>query len=248
MEEKIGELQDYLSNKQQHLLTFTSKNSLMNFSFPVPIELHSSRNYKAGLLWFSAYNTIFNVSKTNNLLHYFYNGSHILALPHGAYEITQINSEINRQLKSKNLPLITIGINHSTSQSTITLPEGVEIDFSLEGSLGSLLGFNQKRIEKGFHRSDNIVQITNISTINIECNLIQNSYINGAQSNIIYSFPSYTVPVGFKIVERISHPIYLPVVNTSSISSIQIRIIDEKQNLINFNGEEISMAIELKQV
>jgi len=54
--------------------------------------------------------------------------------------------------------------------------------------------------------------------------------------------------VGYKIVERISHPIYLPVIKTSSISLITIRIVDEEGELINFNGEEISLALELKQV
>ena len=254
MEDKLGDLQDYLSNKQQHLLTFTSTTSDMTFNFPVPISLISNRNYKVGLLWFSAYNTIFNINKTNNLLHYGVNTNdnnwawHIVEFQPGAYEINQINAEVQRQLKRGNKQIIEIGIDRATSKTTLNIPTGMTVSFDGIRSIGEILGFNKRGVREGFHRSDNIAQITSISTINVECSIIQNSYLNGKQSNILYSFPSYTVPVGYKIVERISHPIYLPVSNTSSISSIKIRIIDEKHNLISFNGEEISLAIELKQV
>jgi len=249
MDERISELQDYLSNKQRHLLTFIDTKSDMNINFPVPIELNSNRNYQAGLLWFSAYNTIFNVDENNNQLNYSVdNQKYIASLDKGAYEINQMNIEFQRLMGLKDHAVISIGIDRSTSKSTITVPKGIEIDFSNSKTIGNILGFKKKVIKAGYHKSDNIVQITNISTINIECSIIQNSYINGKQTNIIYSFPSYTVPVGGKIIERISYPIYLPIIQTSTISNIQIRIVDEDGNLINFNGEEISMALELRQV
>ena len=67
------------------------------------------------------------------------------------------------------------------------------------------------------------------------------------RGNILYTFPAYTVPVGYKIIERISFPIYLPV-RLKSISSIRVRIIDEDGKLINFNNEEVAMVLELRQV
>lgn len=246
MEEKIKELNDYLSSKQQHLLTFSSMTSEMLTKFPIPIDLNSNRNYKAALLWFSAYNTVFNINESNNNFRYIeHKKEYSIKLDPGAYEIKKINEEIQRKMGT---PGITISVDRSTSKSTLLIKKDIIIDFTIENSLREMLGFDKKFITEGFHKSDHIVQITNFSTINIECNIIQNSYINGKQSNIIYSFPSYTVPVGYKIIERIAHPIYLPVVKTSAISSIFIRIVNELGNTINFNGEEISLAIEIRQV
>ena len=255
MEEKILELQNYLSNKDQYLINITSNKSDIKYQFNPPLELSPNRNYKLGLLWFSAYNTIFNVNDTNNnFAIYDYKNSkyYQVKLDPGAYEITQINKEIQGKIKEKLPDLktnIEITLDKSTSKSIIKIPENIGVDCNIDKSILRMLGFNKtKEYIKGIVKSDNIVQIIQISTINIDCNLVSGSYINGKKCNILYSFPSYTVPVGHKIIERISHPVYLPILKTSIISSIHIKIINEDQDLINFNGEEISMSLELKQV
>ncbi len=267
MENQIADLQNYLSNKQHHLLTFTSKSSEIKVDYDVPIELNPEMNYKAALLWFSAYNTVFNIIEgVNNRfpLHYLENGipkySYDIKLPSGAYEITQINDEIQRQIKHLDASLceVEISVQKTTSKAIIQLKNAhTAVGFDQNNTIRELLGFNSKLIkierlknpnDKGVYYSDHIVNITNLTTINIECSLVHNSYVNGKHGNTIYSFPSYTVPTGYKIIERIAHPIYLPVHKTSSISSVIIRIVDENGKIVNFNEEEIALAIELKQV
>ncbi len=269
MENQIIELQNYLSNKQQHLLIFTDTNSEMNVRFEIPIELRTDMNYKVALLWFSAYNTVFNViDGVNNMFYFFHDEKAVkqnlpyslttlykLRLPSGAYEFTQISDEIERQMKALGFESeIKLTIDTTTSKTRLELlRHDLIVCFDYKNNLKDLFGFTQhrywyKKENSGIFLSEKVVNITSLSTINIECSIISNSYMNGKQKNILYSFPSYTVPIGYKIIERISHPTYLPVHKTSTIGTITIRIVDENGDLIDFNGEEIALALELKQV
>ena len=81
----------------------------------------SDGNYVMGVISFNTYNSIFNITSKNNKLFY-YDGTdnYILQLPYGAYEISQINQEIYRQL-SNNHNLIDISespIQISANEST----------------------------------------------------------------------------------------------------------------------------------
>ena len=123
---------------------------------------------------------------------------------------------------------------------------GVHIEFSKE--LADVLGFKEKKIyPPGTHLGERMVNINSVSDINIECDLIQGCYNNGVSSNLLYSFPSNTVPSGYKLTERMNPPIYIPI-NRKQISNIHIRIVDQNDKIINFNGENISMYLHLRQV
>ena len=167
-----------------------------------------------------------------------------IKLPNGAYEINQINDEVKRQAGAG----LEIGVNLSTTKSyiNITKPD-YKVDFSKPNTLRDMLGFTSQILSTGYNVSNNIVQITNISAIMIHCDLIHGSYVNGKDSNVIYSFPSYTVPTGYKISQFSNTPIYLPV-SKSVISSILIKITDEQDNVLNFNGEQITIGLHLRQV
>ena len=131
----------------------------------------------------------------------------------------------------------------------------IPITFSF--NLAKLLGFTNLKYLAGEHLSENIINISNITDINIECDQIEGGYVDMGNtnssvphlttSNIIYSFPSYTVPFGYKIIERMNPPIYFPIL-TKTISKMRLRILDQNGNLISFNGERISMYLHLRQV
>jgi hypothetical protein len=143
---------------------------------------------------------------------------------------------------------INISVSLSTGKATISITNSTyRVDFTQPLTIRNRLGFNSQILSTGDNIAANIVQITNISSINIECSICTGSYINGKLGSVLYTFPSYTVPVGYKIIERITFPVYLKV-ELKNISSIRFRIIDENGNLINFNGEQISLACELRQI
>ena len=53
--------------------------------------------------------------------------------------------------------------------------------------------------------------------------------------------------MGYKIVERMNPPNYLPSCR-KYIMDINFKILNQEGELIDFNGEEISMYLHLKQV
>ena len=61
----------------------------------------SDGSYVMGVISFNTYNSIFNITEKNNLLYYSDNiNNYIITLPYGAYEISQINEEIFRQISN----------------------------------------------------------------------------------------------------------------------------------------------------
>jgi len=256
--EQLKEMVNILQRKEKYPIVLVNTKSDFTTQFSTPISLNPNRDYEIALLWFTAYNTIFNFDSSNNKFHYSIDSGikwTSIILPEGAYEINSLNNAIKSTMKANghwdsvnNECYINLSISLATSKSIVTIRNAkYVIDFTQPNTIRERLGFNSKILSSGTNVSDNIVQITNISTINIECNICEGSYFNGKLGNILYTFPSYTVPVGYKIIERISFPIYLPV-SLKTISHIRIRIIDEDGKLINFNNEEIAMVLELRQV
>src|SRR5438093_227464 len=244
---RLADLVNLLSNKLSRTITLVSKTSSFQTDFPVPLKLDPSRNYEAALTYFSAYNTIFNVDDTNNKFIYSVDSGKnwkTIKLPNGAYEINQINDEVKRQAGAG----LEIGVNLSTTKSyiNITKPD-YKVDFSKPNTLRDMLGFTSQILSTGFSVSNNVVQITNLTAIMIHCDLVNGSYVNGKDSNVIFSFPSNMVPTGYKLNIFPNTPIYLPV-SKSVISSILCRITDEDNKLLDFNKEEIVIGLHIRQI
>ena len=87
----------------------------------------------------------------------------------------------------------------------------------------------------------------------IKTNLISGGYVSSIdshvlnQNNIIFSLPTFTVPTGAKLIERPQTLIWHPVIQ-KNIERIQIEIIDEYGQPIDFGEEEISLVITLRQI
>ena len=65
--------------------------------------------------------------------------------------------------------------------------------------------------------------------------------------NILFSAPTFTVPANYKIVETSARPEYLHI-TTSTISEINLRIVDENDKLYDFKGEKIVIKLHITQV
>lgn len=87
----------------------------------------------------------------------------------------------------------------------------------------------------------------------IKTNLISGGYVSSInshvlkQNNIIFSLPTFTVPTGSKLIERPQTLTWHPVIQ-KNIQRIQIEIINEYGDSIDFGNEEISLVIAIKQV
>ena len=122
-----------------------------------------------------------------------------------------------------------------------------KIDYRYENSVGNLLGFKPRiLIENEKHVSDSPVKILKINALCIECNITSGAYINGKRVHTIHEFfPS--VPPGYKIIEVPSHVIYLPV-SVRAIHRLQLSIVDQDSQPVNFRGEEITIRLHVKSL
>ena len=78
----------------------------------------------------------------------------------------------------------------------------------------------------------------------MECSITTGAYINNQKVHTIHEFfPSD--PPGFKIIEVPKQIIYLPVF-VRSIDNIQLRIVDQDGDLVDFLGEVITIRLHIK--
>ena len=88
-----------------------------------------------------------------------------------------------------------------------------QIDFDVENSLRTVLGFDAKIYKRGRHESENLVDIMSVNSILVHCvycDIIGTSRVYGIEAPVIYnSFPSATP--GDKIVSTPRNLIYVPI-------------------------------------
>lgn len=185
------------------------------------------------------FNAIPNIDQGNNK---FYVGKEIITIPTGSYEIEDITNYLQDVLNDKE---ITLSLKPNNNTLCSEIESNHEIDFTSGDSIGNLLGFTQRRLNANVvHTSDLPVAILSINSIRVECNITKGAYINGNQVHTIHEFFS-SVPPGYKIIEKPSTIIYLPIA-VEAIDHLQLRLVDQDGELINFRGEIITISLHVK--
>lgn len=230
--------------------TLQGTSSVLSANYYPPIELDPNRQYSLGLIGFHTYNSIPNIEEgVNNK--FIYGDNQEILIPTGSYEISDIESYLQRQL------LKTLKLSHTNADNVLSLKPNnntlkseihskYEIDFT-PGTIGKLLGFSGiKTLEPDIlHVSDLPVQIIKVNSIRIECNITTGAYYDGNLSHTLYEF-SPSVDPGFAINIEPKNILYLPVNTRDRIDNISLRIVDQEGDLVNFRGEHILIRLELK--
>lgn len=226
--------------------------------------------YVCGLIDFQSYYSIPNINESNNKFHYvckvkrqevytedlsnlgqeyknfllYSYETRCVEIPIGSYEIDEIIECLKKILPEE--VKLSIIINKNTLKSEITCNKTLE--FFQSGSIGSVFGFNKSKLEPkdGVHISVRPINIFSVNAIRIECNLTTGAYINGKIAHTIHEFFP-TVATGYKIVEVPKNVIYLPI-TVSSIHTLNLNILDQDDNIIDFRGETITCRIHVKKL
>ena len=223
-------------------ISLSSTSSILEAQFFPPIELSPTKNYVLGLVELLTFNTIPNIDKKNKF--YIFEDTKPIVIPPGSYEIDDIEKLLKKRLSSRNIDL-TLKANNNTLRSSIKCSE--KIDFRPIDSIGFMLGFTPRTLDANVtHHSELPIKILKVNCLRVECNITAGAYSNGERVHIIHEFfPA--VPPGFKIIEIPRQVIYLPV-TVKSINNIELRIVDQDGQLVNFRKEVITVRLHIKAI
>ena len=244
---------------EQHYLVITGKGSSVHTRYNPPLEFDEKNHasYEISLLRLETYYSFPNIDASNNSFRVSLNAGKSwipIVIPVGCYDIVSINSFLQRELapykeqnKDEKEKHIAIVANPNTLKCVLNILDSRTIvDFDVENSLRSVLGFTgdtykgPKRFE-----SESIVNILNVNTILVHCDVIGSSRINGVAAPVIYnSFPD--VSPGEKIVSRPKHLIYMPL-TMSVIPSMTCWLTDQDHRRINLRGEELTLTFHVRK-
>ena len=236
-------------------------NTPQNFvtKFNIPIILDRNYQYVVGLnriinmsfTWFNV-----NSSYNNQLIKYSSdNGSTFndITFPAGVWNYTDFNTYIKDITKivkdgaNNNEYPITLEFDNTTFRVTVTLANNYQLDLTAS-NYNELIGF-----EKEVLKSENNVgpKVPNLSQdtdiLNIHCDLINDSLVDGQDTDIIYSFSTSVLRPSYSFTLEPRRVTYNPT-NKNIIDSIRIHITDGKSRLIDLNGAETSFSLILKKI
>lgn len=228
--------------------------SIYTMRLEPPIKLDSP-DYEFGLLDLETYYSFPNVNTNNNNLRYWSKAKSqyvVITIDIGAYNVSEINNEIKSKFLQNgdvNKP-VNIKVLEGSTRCEMTLRNTV-VDFTYPNSINTIIGFRNQQygdIAKDLLTviSEDIINITDISSIYVKSDIVTNSYENGKSSNVLYSFYPI-VPPSYKIIERPNPPTYLPI-QRSYIDSISFWLDDDKGRRLNMRGENITMRFYLKKI
>lgn len=222
------------------IISLSGRTSVLENQFFPPIELAREKNYVLGLVELLTFNSIPNLDNKK----FYVTGIDPINIPTGSYEIEDINKFLSKKLSAKDVTF-NLKANNNTLQSNIKCTR--EIDFTKSDSIGDLLGFKPGILQADkAHTSELPISIIKINSLRVECNITRGAYSNGKEVHTIHEFfPA--VPPGYKIIEKPLEVIYLPV-TVKSIDYLQLRLVDQDGDLVNFRGETVTVRLHIKTV
>lgn len=167
-----------------------------------------------------------------------------IKIPIGSYELEHLAEYLQKRLKQKGAKLV-LQANKNTLQCEIFC--NLPIDFSRPNTVAPLLGFRSDKVLDAYeaHESQLPANILKVNVIRVQCNIITGSYLNNQASHTIHEF-SPKVPPGYKIIEVPQNVIYFPI-TVKSIQRIDLTLVDQLNQLINFRGETITIRLHIKK-
>ena len=141
---------------------------------------------------------------------------------------------------------ISLEFDETTFRVYIKLSTNYQLDLS-KSNFNELVGFDKKVLKDAVNIGDRVPNLSQDTDIlNIHCDLVNNSLVDGDESDIIYTFSTSVLKPSYSFTLEPRRVTYNPV-NKQQISSIIIYITDGKRRLINLNGADTSFSLILKR-
>jgi len=216
-----------------------------------PIELNKEKKYEMALTSLDTFYSFPNVDADKNTLKWSSDAGntwHTLILPLGSYELANISEAIQKDVLANGGEEdgITIQANEITFKVILKLKTNYRVDFNVNNSLRSVLGFEAKIYDQAYVESVKSVDIFSVNAIHVHADCISGSYIDGERKPVIYSFFPDVNP-GYKIVQVPQNLVYLPL-HTHYIRTLTVSLTDQHGKLLNLRNKRISIRFHLREV
>ena len=233
-----------------------NKPSDFTIKYTNPIILNSNRQYELGLDRIVSMSfTWFNITQElNNKKIRFSSDSGTnwteLIFNPGVWNYVDFNNFLKDNTKTgtasnPSFP-VTLEFDNTIFRTIITLAQNYQLDLT-QSDFNDLIGFNKKIITN----SENIGEyIPNLSQdreiLNIHCDLISDSLVDGDETDIIYSFSTSTLTPSYSFTQEPRRMQFNPV-NKNMINKIRIYITDGKRRIIDLNHSDTSFSLVLRE-
>ena len=170
-----------------------------------------------------------------------------ITFPAGVWNYTDFNTYIKNITKTGDTYPITLAFNDTTFRVTVTLAQNYQLNLRAS-NFNDLIGFDKKILTSGTHigsRVPNLSQDTDI--LNVHCDLVNESLVDGEETDIIYSFSTSVLRPSYSFTLEPQRVTFNPV-NKTTISSIRIVITDGKRRSLDLNGADTAFSLILKSI
>ena len=190
-----------------------------------------------------------NLTESNNKFYYAGADNDIkeVTLLTARYEIKDYAEAIANAIpKVNNMNPIEISLSASTGRVVIKLANDYKVYFDRDNTWRDELGFESVILNARENVANHIANILKIHKIYLSCDICKESYFNGKQSNILWSFSNskrYGYPLSFSIQKRLYREL-----NKKSFNKIIFTFTDDIGKPVDFMGSRVTICIVIKQV
>ena len=141
---------------------------------------------------------------------------------------------------------ITLEFDDTIFRTIITLAKNYQLDLT-QLDFNDLIGFNKQILTESENIGDYIPNLSQDREIlNIHCDLISDSSVDGDGTDIIYSFSTSTLTPSFSFTQEPRRVQFNPV-NKNTINTIRIYITDGKRRIVDLNHSDTSFSLILRE-
>ena len=174
-----------------------------------------------------------------------------VTIPDGMYDYESLNTTIQVLIgkvdpsKEDSKFIFKMYFHTATYRVVILLVDGYELDLS-EGEFATLLGYDKKIIDGKNNRSDRVPNITRgVDWIYIYCNLISRA-VDNIGGDVMFSFSTAELTVSYPFSKEPRRLLWHPV-NKNKINSINIKITDGHNNILDLNDQDVALSIIIEE-
>ena len=170
----------------------------------------------------------------------------------GVWDYQDINNYIKEKTKTvdgdgKEVYPINLTFDEPTFRVIVTLDTDYRLDLT-KSNFNNLIGYDKVILEDEVNigkKTPNLSEDTDV--LNIHCDLISDSLVNGKESDIIFSFGTGTLRPSYNFVLEPRRIVFNPI-NRTSISSIRIYVTDGLRRPVYLNHADTAFSLILKRV